>query len=132
MGTAKEVEAIMAACYGSSPWSLEQIEADMAQPDTHYYFVGKEESVGFLSLLDLGEEAEITNIAVLPAYRGQGLGHELVDKATQFQGDLFLEVRESNVVARKLYQEYGFVDLAVRKNYYHDPVEDAVMMRREG
>jgi ribosomal-protein-alanine N-acetyltransferase len=77
------------------------------------------------------DEVEILNLAVAPAYRRQRIGirlmnHLLAASASSF----FLEVRESNTAARTLYEKLGFHEAGRRRNYYHDPQETAIVMRR--
>ena len=80
-------------------------------------------------------EGEIYRIAVRPDKRGRGIGYRLLDygvKTSKGRGleSLFLEVRSKNIPALKLYSSYGFKRIAIRKNYYKDPVDDAVVMLR--
>ena len=80
------------------------------------------------------DEGEVANIAVAPAARGLGIGGCLLDATlAEARGrevaHLFLEVRESNTVARRLYASRGFIELGRRKRYYRHPVEDALVLR---
>ncbi len=80
-------------------------------------------------------EADLMTLAVLPQWRGRGVGGALVDaliEAARERGmrAIFLEVRASNQAARALYGSRGFTDLRVVPDYYRNPVEDAVTMRR--
>lgn len=77
------------------------------------------------------DEREILNIGVLPEYRRLGLGERLLRRLVHSgkPGDVFLEVRESNHEARRLYERIGFADVGRRPNYYEDPPETAVIMR---
>lgn len=125
------VYQILSEVYSVSPWTKEQIEADMAQEQTDYFFVGDgERVVGFLSVQNLAGELEITHLAVLPAYQGQGYANQLMDYLDG-RAPIFLEVRESNQVAQHLYRKYGFKQVGLRKHYYHEPVEHAVIMERK-
>ena len=79
------------------------------------------------------DEADITNVAVRPQYRRQGIGLQLVTMMLGMMGRLgvtsvLLEVRESNIPAIRLYERYGFTAYNKRKNYYRNPAEDAVLM----
>ena len=75
-------------------------------------------------------EAEILNLAVAPAARRRGAATALVKATlTRQEGVLFLEVRESNSAARKLYQKLGFREVGLRRNYYQSPLEDGIVMR---
>ena len=80
-------------------------------------------------------EGEIYRIATKPEYRKRGIAYRLLDfaiKTARGAGleSVFLEVRESNVAARNLYRAYGFSEIGVRKNYYKEPVENAVLMMK--
>ena len=79
------------------------------------------------------DEAHVTNVAILPAYRGQKLGEKLmtalIERAKERGAlSMTLEVRESNTVAKGLYAKFGFVSRGVRRNYYTDTQEDALIM----
>ena len=89
---------------------------------------------GFAVYSVLFEDAELYDIAVAPAHRQKGIGAKLLNAVMR---DVFergaetlrLEVRQSNLSARRLYEKHGFVyDKAVRKNYYQNPTEDALLM----
>ena len=78
-------------------------------------------------------EGEIQRIGVYPHYRRQGIARKLMDAMVTFARArgvraIALEVRESNLGARNLYDSYGFRQEAVRKGYYHNPAEDAIIM----
>jgi ribosomal-protein-alanine N-acetyltransferase len=90
--------------------------------------------VGFLVARDLAAEWELENIVVAPTARRRGLGRQLLDALLLAAretagGSVFLEVRESNAVARTLYERAGFEQTGRRKGYYTDPIEDAVLYR---
>lgn len=92
--------------------------------------------VGFLVARHTAQEWELENIVVAPTARRKGIGRQLVDAllATSRETNsesLFLEVRESNAVARKLYKRAGFQQISRRKSYYADPPEDAILYRKE-
>jgi ribosomal-protein-alanine N-acetyltransferase len=85
----------------------------------------------------IAPEGEIYRIATLPEYRGRGIAYRLLDYAYKTEKGhglevLFLEVRTQNIAARALYRAYGFDEVGVRKNYYKDPVDDAVIMVKRG
>ena len=78
-------------------------------------------------------EGEIYRVAVLPEYRQRGIGYRLLDFAAKTsRGNglevLFLEVRSSNLPAIALYRAYGFKKIGMRKNYYKNPTDDAIVM----
>ena len=130
---AEAVFAILSDVYGSSPWSEQQIAEDMQKDYVDYFFVQNEEDIiGFLSVQHLVGELEITNIAVLRRYQGQGIGSQLLSYLDKLGFPIFLEVRESNRLARSLYQKFGFEIIGRRNNYYHEPQEHAIVMKREG
>lgn len=102
-----------------------RIERD--NPYTVYYI---EEGIGYVAGVELAGELEILRCYISPAYRGQGYGYQLL-RCVLEQSTLercFLEVRVSNQRARSLYERVGFVTLGVRRNYYKNPNEDAIMM----
>lgn len=91
---------------------------------------------GYIIYSLLGGEAELQRIAVAPEFRKQGIASSLMDEmldALKLESaeSVFLEVRSGNTPAISLYEKYGFNKLAVRKDYYTDPTEDAVMMKLE-
>ena len=133
MKKAEEILALLSDVYGLSPWNLEQIEADLKQANTEYFYLYDDQTlIGFLALQDLAGELEITQLAVKKAYQGQGLANQLMGFLADRPERLFLEVRVSNQVARALYEKHGFQPVGQRKNYYQNPVEDAILMVREG
>lgn len=85
----------------------------------------------FFATSDAAGEREILNVAVDSTYRRQGLGERLLQAELERGGVHFLEVRESNLAARKLYEKKGFREMAVRKGYYQSPPENAILMRSE-
>ncbi len=92
--------------------------------------------LGYCVLLSAADEGEIANIAVLPAARGRGIGARLLDETVAAATEagvsqLFLEVRTSNDAARGLYASRGFVPVGRRIAYYREPLEDALVLRRQ-
>ncbi|MBQ3591965.1 MAG: ribosomal protein S18-alanine N-acetyltransferase, partial [Clostridia bacterium] len=93
-----------------------------------------ETAVGFGCILLAADEGELVDIAVSPAYRKMGLGQMLMtalltEAANRGTAQVFLEVRQSNTPARTLYEKNGFTAIGLRKKYYKEPVEDAVLMQ---
>ncbi len=120
----------------SEPWSEKGFED--ALPGRQNIFlaaVGKEGMIaGYIGLYGSFDEGEITNVAVAGEFRGQGVGFLLVERMKELaslQGirQIFLEVRVSNEAARRLYGKAGFEACGLRKNFYREPVEDAILMR---
>ena len=133
MGKAEELLDLLSDVYGLSPWNLEQIEADLKQANTEYFYLYEAQAlIGFLALQDLAGELEITQLAVKKAYQGQGLANQLMEFLADRPERIYLEVRASNQVARAHYEKHGFLPVGQRKNYYQNPVEDAILMAREG
>ena len=90
---------------------------------------------GFVAGRDLGLEWEIENIVVADATRRRGLGERLVGELLGLAGSrgaqsVFLEVRESNGAARRLYSKMGFIEIGCRRSYYKDPEEDALLYEK--
>ena len=76
------------------------------------------------------DEVEILNVAVDPPFRRRGVARCLIQQLlANFRGKAFLEVRASNLAARKLYHSLGFEAVAVRPNYYDSPAESAIVMK---
>lgn len=124
---------ILCDVYATSPWTLAQIQADLDQPHHRYWLAyAGDQLVGFLAVQNLGQELELLNIAVKTTYQGQGVASQLMRVLDEFDQPIFLEVRASNQPAQALYQKYGFEKIGQRKNYYHDPIEDAWVMQRKG
>lgn len=115
----------------AEPWSLEAFKSELNNSLAYYLVLrDDEEIVGYLGIWFIGDEGHITNIALKQRCRGQGLGRKLLDELLRVcllrkMARVTLEVRESNVVAQKLYSHYGFVRLGERKDYYNYPKEDA-------
>ena len=105
----------------------------MKQANTEYFYLYDDQAlIGFLALQDLAGELEITQLAVKKAYQGQGLANQLMGFLADRPEGIFLEVRAGNQVAKGLYEKHGFQPVGQRKNYYQNPVEDAILMAREG
>ena len=118
----------------SLPWSEKSFLESMERDDTLFLVaLDREEVAGYLGCYCVAGEGEITNVAVKSSYRRQGVGGKLLEtlyeeaKALHTQ-EFFLEVRESNEAAIGLYSRQGFVKGGVRKNFYEQPVENAVIM----
>ena len=91
--------------------------------------------LGYAGAVFAGEQADVTNIAVRGENKQQGIGVILLqtlleELQTREVREVFLEVRESNTPARALYQKAGFAPVGRRKQYYTDPDEDAILMKK--
>lgn len=125
------IYAVMTDVYTVSPWNLEQIQADLSQNQTWYALAFDEvEVIGFLAVQENLFEAEVLQIAVKKAYQGQGIASALFAQLPTDK-EIFLEVRKSNQRAQAFYKKEKMAVIAERKAYYHDPVENAIIMKRE-
>lgn len=118
----------------SVPWSEESIRA-MFSEEGYWNLTARDDGslVGYIGMKAVLDEADITNVAVDPDRRRQGIGKMLLRELLAKAGDMgirriFLEVRVSNTAARALYEQAGFRTVDVRKNYYEKPKEDAYIM----
>ncbi len=118
----------------SQPWSAALIEQDMDNPNC-YYAVGLEgvEVVGYAGMTVIAGEANVTNVAVSPKRRREGIGRILLARLIEICREnsfilITLEVRKSNSAAIGLYESLGFEALGERKNYYSDNGESALIM----
>lgn len=127
-------------------WLLEEKDAEEAapkggaapkgeagSPDTGFAGV---RLAGYANFRFLGDEGELMRIAVAPEFRGRGYSRKLMERLDRSAAErgaavLMLEVRVGNAPARKLYESCGFSQIAVRKDYYRLPVEDAIVMTRQ-
>ena len=122
----KDVAQIEKACF-SKPWDEISIAAELKNEFSEFYIaVENGTAVGFVGLYALTGEADIVRVGVLPQYRNRGIARAVLTKSLEnVDGDVFLDVRESNVPAISLYRSL------VRKDYYSDPEENAVLMKRD-
>ena len=128
-----QVLEVEEACF-STPWSLKSFHDIFSYEGNHYLTAWTgDKIVGFIGLMAVGGEGDITNVAVLSEYRGQGVGKALVEEMLALAKEkqvkkIMLEVRASNQKAIGLYEKFGFQFLCKRKNYYQNPSEDANIM----
>ena len=94
-----------------------------------YTYIIDDKVCGYLMVLDSIDVYEILAIATIEEYRNKGIAQELLDKIKT--KDIFLEVRESNQVAINFYKKNKFKEISVRKNYYSEPNENAIIMKLE-
>ena len=128
---AQAIYEVMTDVYPVSPWTLEQIQADLSQDQTWYALAyDGEEVIGFLAVQENNFEAEVLQIAVKKTYQGQGIASALF-ATLPTDREIFLEVRKSNQRAQAFYKKEKMAVIAERKFYYHNPVEDAIIMKRE-
>ncbi|GGJ79663.1 ribosomal-protein-alanine N-acetyltransferase [Anoxybacillus voinovskiensis] len=117
------------------PWSREAFYNELVHNRYAKYVVMEHDGrlVGYCGMWVVVDEAHITNVAVLPEYRGKKLGEALMRKMMDMAKQLgavtmTLEVRVSNEVAQSLYRKLGFLNGGIRKRYYPDNQEDALVM----
>lgn len=132
-----DIDAVLEVDKASFPtaWTREIYELEINENKHAHYFVATvaEQIVGFVGIWIVHDDAQITNIAVHPQFRGNKIGERLFSFAMTYaiqQGALrlSLEVRVSNIVAQKMYRKFGLVPGGIRKNYYPDNNEDAIVM----
>ena len=116
------------------PWTKEGFFTFLTREDAMFLVVEeKEQILGYCGLLMVLDEGDITNVAVRPDHRKQGIADAILTAvflAAQKRGirTIYLEVRESNIPAQKLYEKHGFVPCGIRKNFYRKPTEHAIVM----
>ena len=121
----------------SPPWTKEGFFTYLTRKDAMFLVVEeKGEILAYCGLLMVLDEGDITNVAVRPDRQREGIGHFLMDsliRLAEQQGitTIHLEVRVGNRTAIRLYERMGFTRDGIRKKYYTDPVEDALLMTRQ-
>ncbi len=118
-----------------SPWSIGLYLSELSQPTTRAYYVARvaPDVDGYAGMMMVVGEAHVTNVGVAPEWQRRGIGRrlllQLAKEARQRSAQhLTLEVRVSNLGAQELYHEFGFVPAGIRKNYYAEVNEDALIM----
>lgn len=133
------VAAIEAACFKSDPWPRQSFEAFLDRRGVSFMVAEDAESaagiLGYVILLCVADEGELLNLAVAHDSRRGGVGaallrHVLDLAAAHGIRTVYLEVRDSNDAARKLYSSHGFIEVGRRRRYYERPVEDALILQR--
>lgn len=116
------------------PWSRESFLKELENNFSRYVVaICDDHVVGFGGMWLILDEGHITNIAVHPEYRKNKIGSVILSALFDIckredATSLTLEVRESNIAAQKLYEKFGFVKEGLRKKYYHDNGENAILM----
>ena len=130
------LEALEQACF-SMPWTRDMLLSQL--PDENHEFLAAEDEsgklLGYVGMMCVLDEGYISNVAVDPACRRQGIGDLLILEllARAEKRDLSfvtLEVREHNEPAIALYRKHGFSPVGLRKNYYEAPAENAILMTK--
>ncbi len=122
----------------SAPWSEKSFETEIKENPLAFYIVAEidDKMTGYAGLWLVMDEGHITNVAVHPDFRRRGIGEALISimlEHTIKNGikSHTLEVRVSNDAAISLYEKFGFQSAGIRKNYYEDNGEDAIIMWRQ-
>lgn len=129
----KQVKALLDTCFGKSAWTSDALRSQLDKADSRCTVAVEDDIIiGFLAFEQVLDEGSIVEVAVHPDHRRRGIARHLITSAINSAEGLhtvFLEVRESNAPAVKLYESLGFERIAVRKGYYDRPKEDAVIMK---
>lgn len=118
----------------SIPWTRKMFEDELANKLAVYFAAHEGERItGYAGMWHVAGEGDITNIGVLPEFRRKGIGGALLgalfaEAKKRNLNLLTLEVRQSNIIAQHMYKSYGFVSVGMRKNYYADNRENAIIM----
>lgn len=128
------VAEIEKLCF-STPWSEATISSEIKSGFSDFFGAFSEEKLaGYIGGRTIAGETEIFNVAVSPEFRRKGIAKALIEKFIETVRKketqvIFLEVRASNLPAIALYEKNGFVFCGIRKDYYSDPKENALLMR---
>ena len=131
-----EMAELEQVCF-SMPWSYIMLRDELLNDFAVYYVAEIEGKVaGYAGIHMIFDDGHITNVAVHPDFRRNGIASALIDKLTRVADrsgvrKITLEVRESNEAAISLYTGKGFKPTAIRKNYYNLPNENAILMTRK-
>jgi ribosomal-protein-alanine N-acetyltransferase len=133
----QDIEKIMEVEHASfaTPWSADAFMNELTNNHFAYYIVAEigKKVIGYCGVWVIIDEAHITNVAVHPDYRGKKIGeylmrHIITLSMSYGAKKMTLEVRVSNKVAQALYHKFGFEEQGIRKGYYTDNQEDAIIM----
>ena len=131
-----QIAQLEAQCF-SDPWSEKSIASELENP-LSLWLVAEENGrvCGYVGSQTVLDESDMMNVAVDPGFRRQGIARTLIETliaelSKMGSRCLRLEVRLSNENARALYARMGFQQLGLRKNYYHNPKEDALILGKE-
>ena len=128
----KDLALLEKQCF-SVPWSENALRMELTKENSRFFVaIIKNEVSGYIGANNVLGEVYIDNIAVFSNFRGLGVAttllNHLISVSEEENCDLVtLEVRESNTIARKLYEKLGFENVGVRKNFYDQPKEDGII-----
>ena len=121
----------------SSPWTRKGFEESLAYDYSRFYVATNDKQVvGYIGTYCMFDDVDITNVAVRENCRRKGVANKLLEAVLGYSLEkklsyINLEVRPSNIPARKLYEKYGFEEIGIRKNFYTKPVEDGIIMQKD-
>ena len=129
------VAALERLCF-ADPWSEKSIASELKNPLALWLVAVEDGEVcGYIGSQSVMGESDMMNVAVHPDHRRKGVGEMLVlalcDALSAENTSLALEVRASNAPAISLYEKLGFEQIGLRKNYYRNPKEDALILKKE-
>lgn len=134
----EDIYEIEKLCF-PDPWSIDSLEYELEENPRAFYIVAELDGqvVGYAGLWWIEDEGHITNVAVKPGYRNRRIGEGIISVMIDFTSKEgirhhTLEVRRSNDPAIGLYEKFGFHTEGVRKRYYRNNGEDALIMWRHG
>ena len=131
-----QVARLEALCF-SHPWSERSVASELTNPLSLWLVAAEDDLVvGYVGSQSVLGEADMMNVAVHPEHRRRGIARELVERLVEALKAkevycLTLEVRASNAPAKALYEALGFAQVGRRPNYYRNPKEDALILRKE-
>ena len=132
-----QVAELEKICFGSAAWSEKSVASELTNALAFWLVaVDGGRVAGYVGSQTVCDETDMMNVAVHPDFRRQGIGEKLVEQlVTELKSigshALMLEVRVSNAPAIGLYEKMGFLQVGLRKNYYRNPKEDAMILRKE-
>ena len=134
-GHIKKIAEIERKCF-SLPWTENSLREELDNENAHFLSaVFNGQVIGYIGIIEICGQADVTNVAVLPEYRRCGIGEKLMKEAengalSRSCDSITLEVRISNSTAISLYNKSGYRREGIRKNFYEKPAEDALLMTK--
>ncbi len=132
----KDVHKIEEDCF-SIPWSEKSFYDELTKNKMAIYIIAKDgdDIIAYGGMWHVINEGHITNVAVKKEHRGKGIGNKIINELINIAKEkemigITLEVRTSNIKAQSLYKKNGFIIEGIRKEYYDDNKEDAILMWR--
>lgn len=132
----QQIAELEKLCF-NDPWSVNSIASELNNRLSLWLVaLDGEQVVGYVGSQTVLGETDMMNIAIHPNFRNKGIATELIyalikDLSERGSHSLMLEVRATNEPAKRLYEKMGFESVGVRRNYYRNPREDALILRKE-